>query len=159
MKIFIALSLLLLASQSLAEEKIQIRNVRFETAGEKVIVHYDLGGPSDWEYKVGITLRKENKKVFAYTPRYVSGDVGQGHFAGSDRQIVWDSRKEFTAGLDTSDFYFEVSAEPVEHGGMGVWIGVGAAVIAGGGIAAILLSKNHEEPPSVFPGPPGRPPQ
>src|SRR5436190_8265263 len=100
-----------------AGEKPEIANVRFESVNDKVIVHYDLSGPQDIEYKIGLFLKRDTRKTFAYTPKLVTGDIGQGHFAGRNRQIVWDAKKEFTAGLDSSDYYFEVSAEPVVSGG------------------------------------------
>ena len=143
-----------------ADERTQISNIRFETVDEKVIIYYDLNGPRDLEYQIKIILKRDSQKSFAYSPKLLTGDVGRGLFVGRSRKVVWDVKKEFAAGLEGSDYYFVVNAEPVGRGGnMVPWLGVGAVMLGGGVAAILLLSKDHDQPPpaSGFPGPPGRP--
>src|SRR6266850_5800090 len=90
------LALITLAvSAAAGEDRPQIRNIRFESADTQVTVYYDLDGPADQEFDVRIILRRENQKAFAYIPRLLTGDVGRGRFAGRNRKVVWEVKKEF----------------------------------------------------------------
>lgn len=158
--LLVCLMIVIAASLSRADEPMRVTNVRFTVDSGRVTIHYDLVAARDADVEIGLRLRRESERSFSYTPKLITGDIGHGKFAGIGRTIVWDSRKEFTAGLSGSDYYFEVTAEPAGRGGFPVpWIGLGAALV-GGGVAAVLLLRSDKEqpPPSTgFPGPPGRP--
>jgi hypothetical protein len=142
-----------------AADDIRVDKVRFEVVGKKVIISYDLVGPADTDCKILITLKSRGDPSFSYVPGSLTGDVGEGRFVGMGRQVVWDFSTEFPEGLRFEDYYFQVGAERVS-GGIGtiVWI-AGAALVAGGAAAYLLLSsKEATQPVDIgFPNPPGRP--
>ena len=145
-----------------AQEKIRVQNVRFEVAGTRVVVGYDLEGPADRDYIVKVILRREANQSFLHLPKTITGDVGEGRFVGKSKQAAWDILKEFPQGLDGDDFYFVVDVEVIKPGStLLYWIGGGAAVVGG----AVFLFKDTIFPPKSspatpeggFPKPAGRP--
>jgi len=158
------LALLLLFSVYVvsAQEKIRVQNVRFEVAGTRVVVGYDLEGPAGRDYIVKVILRREANQSFLHIPKMINGDVGEGRFVGKSKQVTWDILKEFPQGLDGDDFYFVVDVEMIKPGSnLLYWIGGGAAVVGG----AVFLFKDTIFPPKSspatpeggFPKPAGRP--
>ena len=158
----------------------RLTNVRFETKGSLITIQYDVvldersprmvnashKGMKDEipfsgdDLKVALILRKESDPQFSYTPEKVTGDVGIGHFLGKNMKILWDTGEEFPNGLEGSDYYFEVSGEPIARVSKGpyLWIGAGAALLAGSIVTYVILSGGEESPqPGGFPYPPGRP--
>jgi len=139
-------------------------NVRFTSAGDRVLIHYDLTAPADAELEISVRLRKESDPSFSYIPKNLSGDFGPGRYSGVNRTIEWGITKEFPSGLAGNDYFFEVTVRQMESGGFGSLplIGAGAAVL-GVGILALLLANNHGDSPAApapasgFPAPPGRP--
>ena len=89
------LALLLLFSVYVvsAQEKIRVQNVRFEVAGTRVVVGYDLEGPADRDYIVKVILRREAYQSFLHIPKTITGDVGEGRFVGKSKQVTWDILK------------------------------------------------------------------
>ncbi|HYQ86218.1 MAG TPA: hypothetical protein VES59_03140 [Bacteroidota bacterium] len=158
----VVLSLLLQTVSWAGGDDIRAINVKFTSSENQIVIHYDLLAPADAKLEVSVRLRKESDRAFIYTPGSLTGDVGPGIPPGLGKTIQWDIAKEFPQGLAGSDYFFEVNLSGGEEsGGSAVltWIGAGAAVL-GAGILAIVLSKNHSEPPppgSSFPAPPGRP--
>jgi hypothetical protein len=146
-------------SAARAGEDVSVRNVRFELSGQLIVVFYDLQGPEGGDYVVKLLLKRKQDPSFQYAPRSLTGDVGQGRFAGVNRQISWDIQKEFQEGLEGADYYFVVEAEMISSRTSILWyIGGGAAIIAG--VAAFLLGKGAETATAaadVFPKPIGRP--
>mgnify|MGYP006957774591 CR=1 FL=1 len=146
-------------SAARAGEDVSVRNVRFEMSGQLINVFYDLQGPEGEDYIIKLLLKRKQDPSFQYLPRSLTGDVGQGRFAGNKRQITWDIQKEFQEGLEGSDFYFVVEVEMISSRTSVLWyIGGGAAIIAGA--AALLLGKQAETGTAaadVFPKPIGRP--
>ncbi|TLY29940.1 MAG: hypothetical protein E6K56_07575 [Ignavibacteria bacterium] len=159
----VILSLLLKTVSWADDDDIRAINVKFTSSENQIVIHYDLLGPSDAKPEVTVRLKKESDRAFIYTPKNLTGDVGMGIPPGLGKAIQWDIAKEFPQGLAGSDYYFEVNLNGGEQSGGGsaalTWIGAGAAVL-GAGILAVVLAKNHSEPPpqgSSFPAPPGRP--
>jgi hypothetical protein len=146
-------------SAARAGEDVSVRNVRFEMSGQLINVFYDLQGPEGENYSVRLLLKRRQDPAFQYAPRSLTGDVGQGHFAGNKRQITWDIQKEFKEGLEGADFYFVVEVEMISSRTSILWyIGGGAAIVAGA--AVLLLGKGAQSgtaAPDVFPKPIGRP--
>jgi hypothetical protein len=144
-------------ARGLTDEQIKARNIRYQVEGTMVIVRFDLDGPQDREY--AIKLKREQNQSFLHVPRATTGDIGEGRFAGKDRQINWDIFKEFPEGLDGNDYYFVVEVELLSRGMSPLWyVGGGLAIL--GGAAALLLGKSSPASPATtesFPKPIGRP--
>ncbi len=145
-----------------------VQNVRASKQGPQVTILYSLGGEPGRSYTVTVTLKREQDESFAYSPKKVTGDVGEDVTPGTNKKMVWDLSDEYPTGLAGSDFYFVVDAEGQKTGGgisPLVWIGGAAAV--GGAAAILLLSKKSSgsgssgttPPPTSaeFPAEPGRP--
>lgn len=138
----------------------EVTDVRFTVSGLTVIVEYDLQGDSAAKYAVSLMLRKRSDPSFRYSPKALSGDVGLGRYAGSDRKIVWDMSREFPQGLQGTGYYFVVNAEQVEsHHSTGIlgWIGAGAVAVAAVVTYAIVMHNGGPTSPATYPAPPGRP--
>ncbi|OGU33795.1 MAG: hypothetical protein A2068_10985 [Ignavibacteria bacterium GWB2_35_6b] len=147
-------------SQSLSNNNSEdiVENVNYTISNGDVFVKYDLLGDSDQLYKVSVVLKSESSKDLTYTPRAVSGDIGEGHFAGKNKQIVWKIKNDFPNGLPGDDFYFVVQAEKInESSNIIMWAGIGVAAVAAA-ITYIIVGGNESgNPGSSFPPPPGRP--
>ena len=141
-----------------AADKIWVKNVRFEPFAGEVIIYYDLIAPIGKEYKISVLLRRDRYPSFSLKPKMLSGNIGKGHFAGRNRQIIWEISRELPRRLEGSDYHFVVNAEMVSGSKSLFWIGTSTAVLSAGGIAAylFLFKKNGD---SAWPVPPGRPPQ
>ena len=144
------------------ESTTEVRNVRFEVAGQLVYVYYDLIGVATRVHRITLTLRREGDPTYVYRPVNLVGDIGTIVFPGQERRITWDFTKEFPNGLTGNDYYFVVEAAWESEEGISplVWIGGGAALV--GGVLAIVLlsggsSDNGGGGSTSFPQPPGRP--
>src|SRR6185503_15067613 len=84
---------------------IPVENVNFEMSGGEVLIRYDLKAPTDETYHVALVLKRESDPSFEYSPVGVSGDVGSGVFAGTQRRIQWVLAEEFPQGLKGEDYY------------------------------------------------------
>jgi len=152
-------SLILFCSANLlAQEKI---DATFEASEGKIFIYYEFKGDPDKEFNIEVTLRRTSVPSFKLTPLQMTGDVGEGKFAGRQRTIVWRLKPEEETILDGDDFYFQVTAEPLEGGGIPWYVFAGGAAV-GGGVAAILLLNKKDTgtggtTSTSFPSPPGRP--
>jgi hypothetical protein len=146
-------------ARSVTDEQIRTQNVRFQVVGTKIIIRFDLEGPQDRDYTIKLTLKREQNQSFVHIPRAAAGDIGEGRFAGKDRQISWDILKEFSDGLEGNDYYFVIEVELISRGMSPLWyVGGGLAIV--GGVAAFLLGKTAPASPAAtesFPKPIGRP--
>ena len=153
-------SFILFCSSNLyAQEKI---NATFEASEGKIFIYYQFKGDPDQDFNVEVTLRRTSVPSFKLTPSEMTGDVGEGKFAGRQRTVVWRLKPEEEAMLEGEDFYFEVTAEPIEQGGGGIpwWVYAGGVAVGGGVAAILLLNKKDEGGGSTstnLPNPPGRP--
>jgi hypothetical protein len=144
-------------------EAYSVENVRASKKGQQVQVLYNLSGETGKAYSITVTLRREGDITYKYSPKNVSGDVGDGVTPGTDRKILWDPAEEFPEGMSGDDYYFLVEAEP-PGGGISPLVWVGGAVVAGGAAVLLLGSKKGSDgstttPPAAtgFPAEPGRP--
>jgi hypothetical protein len=146
------------------QEKPVVQNVRLEFEQDIAIITYDLIAQSGETYDVVASLTKEGDPNFRILVKSATGDIGRGKYAGLQRRIQWewkkDLPKDFAGGPEYS---IEVTASHIEEGGGGSWVYyvLGAAVI-GGGAAALLGAKKGggETSTSSSPlpsTPPGRP--
>lgn len=156
-----AVLLVQLALPALADEAVDVRNVRFEVRGELVYVYFDLLGDAQKAHRVNLYLRRESEPTFVYRPQNVTGEAGTIVFPASGKRITWEFTKEFPEGLQGSDYYFEVEAEAPETSGVSPWVFIGGGVALIGGVVALVLAGGGDEappPPATgFPQPPGRP--
>lgn len=164
--IFLTMTLLLTISVSAAySDEIEqpagiVSGVRFAVSGLQVTIRYDLRGDRNEKYKVSLVLRRRSDPSFRYLPKELSGDIGLGRYAGTDRKIVWNMRNEFPQGLQGNDFYFVVNANEVERkrsAGILTWIGAGAVAVAAVVTYLMVMHSGSPTSPASFPIPPGRP--
>jgi len=123
-------------------DNVKVVNVRFEIVGTRIVV------------------RRERNQSFLHIPRSVAGEIGEGRYAGQNRQVTWDFLKEFPQGLEGDDYYFVIEVEIVSSGISPLWyIGGGLGIV--GGVVGYVLSKGGSEAATpaleVFPKPIGRP--
>ncbi|GJQ31199.1 MAG: hypothetical protein HBSAPP04_00380 [Ignavibacteriaceae bacterium] len=152
----IIISLLLLQEANFAQEKVE---ANFEVKDNSIYIYFKFEGDPDDEYKVNVKLRRGQNVDFAYEPKSLKGDIGEGYFAQKMCTIIWELLDSETQQFaDGDDFYFEVSIEEVGISPWYYYIG-SAALLGGGTIAAILLGGKSQEETSTtkLPSPPARP--
>jgi hypothetical protein len=147
------------SAQSLKSTSV-VTNVHFAVSGLRVTVSYDLQGEPNATYNVAMMLKSRSDPTFGYEPKALSGDVGLGKYAGTDREIVWDMSKEFPQGLQGSGYYFVVDAREVSPGhstSILTWLGAGAVAVAAVITYVIVTRNGGPTSPASYPNPPGRP--
>jgi hypothetical protein len=154
------LTILSLNGQSYAQstsDEIQPTNVKWTVKNEVIVVNYDLPGSPDVKYGLNVIMKRESDSSFGAVPISVEGDIGDGYFAGTNKEIRWYYRRDFPQGLQGEDYYFEIHVKPVaKDNSLLYYIGGGVAVAAG--IVALLVHKNPgSPPPTELPFPPVRP--
>ncbi len=138
------------------EKQSLVTNVRHTKTDSSISIKYDLSGVLSSNYHVTLVLLSKDDNSFRYTPKKLTGDIGDEIYAGESKTITWDTKSEFPDGLTSSAYYFSVQAEEDTSSSISPWVWVGGAVVVGG--AVLLLSKKtQDEVPNVFPAPPGRP--
>jgi hypothetical protein len=139
-----------------------VRNTHLEIEKDIAIITYDLVAKFGETYEVIAVLVKEGDPKFRIPLKSATGDIGEGKFAGNNRRIQWDFRKDlpkdFTGGPEYS---VEVTAKLVEEGG-GSWVYyiLGGALIAGGVVVLVGGKKSGEQSTVSTPlpsTPPGKP--
>lgn len=145
MRTFISISLLVflfcpVSGQTQSNLPYNIISVE-PSEGVYIITYYNnpVGDEPDADYEVSVRLLRESAKDFSMPMKFVSGDVGDGHFVGSALKISWDYKRQFPQGIPYDDIVFELTV--VKDTGGGGWLYyVGGAAVLGGG-AAVLLGK------------------
>jgi hypothetical protein len=140
---------------SFAQENI---DVSFESKEDKIYIYYTLDANLNDEYEINVVLKRTSVPSFEYVPENVSGDIGIGKYAGSQKTIIWQVSESEMEMFDGDDFYFEIDAVKIDDGGgipWYVWVGG----LAAGGIAAVvvLLGGDDEGESTEFAQPPARP--
>ncbi|HEX2869109.1 MAG TPA: hypothetical protein VHO03_18855 [Ignavibacteriales bacterium] len=143
-----------------AQEKVTVAS---EASEGKVTVYYELKADPSKEYKINLLLKRTSQPSFTYIPENLEGDIDEGKFASGRRKITWRlSSREKSMFSGGDDFYFEVTARPVEAGTAWYYY-VGAALVAGGAAAAIVTWNSQGgdsgggQTNQSLPTPPGRP--
>ncbi len=133
-------------------------NVKWTTRGDLIIVNYDCAVSPDTKVAVGVVMKKENDSTFTATPETVEGDVGEGYFGGTNREIRWYYRRDYPQGFQGEGYFFEIQVQTVGTPMTWLYYVIGGAAVTGG-IIALLVSKNQNTvTPSVeLPLPPDRP--
>jgi hypothetical protein len=158
---FIVILILITNEGTFSQGKIQASH---EYSEGKITIYYEFQGDQNKIYEVMIKLKRTSDSDFEIIPDALSGDVGEGKFAGKKNRIVWVINEEEAAQLEGEDFYFDIIAEEiVEGGGIPWYIFAGGAALAGGTAAILLLGGTDngetttDQPSSGFPTPPARP--
>jgi hypothetical protein len=152
----------LLDLPAVAQEKIKdeqrISNIRWTTKDEVIVINYDLKGSPDDKYVVDIKMKKDNDASFAIVPITISGDVGEGPYAGTNREIQWYYRRDYPQGFQGEGYYFEIHVRTISHQDMMLYYILGGAALAGGIIAIAVTRGQNTTPPTLeLPTPPARP--
>jgi len=142
----------------LCAENISVSNVRFQVAENKIIITYDLIGSPAETYMINVMLKRKQVPAYQVVPKSVTGDIGEGKYGGTGRQISWDILRDHPGGLEGDDYYFHIEATMIPKGSYLLYYIGGSAVVAGA--AAYLLFFNKTTAPQqqwTFPQPIGRP--
>ena len=148
----------LVPSLALCGESISVSNVQFAVSENKILITYDLIGSPDESYMITVTLRRKQVSSYQYVPKSVTGDIGEGKYSGTGRQISWDILRDYPDGLDGDDYYFRIEATMIPKSSYLLYYIGGGAVVAGA--AAYLLFFNNtgtQQQQWTFPQPIGRP--
>jgi hypothetical protein len=147
----------LAAAFAISAEDVSVKNVRFEVSGNKILITYDLTGPSDKTYMIKVTLKRRQIPAYEYVPIYVAGDVGERKISGTGRQISWDMLRDFPNGLEGDDYYFRVEATMISQGSSFLYYFGGGAAVVGAAAYFLLGKKTETVVEGNFPQPSGRP--
>ena len=145
------------------QDKPRVQNVNLEIRQEIAIITYDLVSSDTDTYEISAALLKEGDSRFRIPIRSATGDIGQGKFGGTKRQIQWEWRKDLPKDFKGgSEYSVEVSATRIEGGGGSSWLYyvLGGALIAGGVVVLVGGKKSGDQSVSTAPlpsTPPGRP--
>jgi hypothetical protein len=155
----IIISLFLLNQKVFSQGKIQ---ATFDYSDGKIFIYYEFQGDKTKDFEIGVKLKRTSDPGFLVIPAKLTGDVGEGKFAGKKNKIIWELNPDEAAMLEGEDFYFDVTALEISKGeGIPWYYFAGGAALAGGTAAILLLgnkdSNETSTPPSSFPTPPVRP--
>jgi hypothetical protein len=145
-------------AQGAASDTAGVKNVKWSINNDVVTINYDLAGSPGDKFAVRIIMKKENDPSVNVVPKAVEGDIGEGFFAGTNREIRWYFRNELPQGLAGEGYFFEIHTQVVGSETNWMYYALGAAVA--GGVVALIVGKNSGSgpPPAVeLPLPPGRP--
>ena len=132
----------------------------FDYSDGKIFIFYEFQGDRNKDFEVTVKLKRTSDPSFEIIPSQLSGDVGEGKFAGKKNKVTWVLNEDEESQLEGEDFYFDVTALEIEQGGGIPWyVFAGGAALAGGTAAILLLGKKDSDgttpPPSGgFPRPP-----
>ncbi len=139
------------------DEEVQGTNIRWTVRDDVIIINYDLLESMDTKYRVDVIMKREGDEAFAAIPLTVEGDIGEGFFAGKNREIRWYYRRDYPSGFQGAGYFFEFRIEKTGEDNTMLYYALGAAAIAGG-ILAFIVGGSQEDPPVVgIPEPPPRP--
>jgi hypothetical protein len=117
------------------QDEVQGTNIRWEVKDEVIIITYDLLEANDIKYRVNVIMKREGEEAFAAVPLTMEGDVGEGFFAGRNREIRWYYRRDYPSGFQGAGYYFELRVEKIGEDNSTLYYLLGAGAIAGGVLA------------------------
>ncbi len=145
------------AGESLPED-VKSSNVRWVTKGDVIVINYDLMAPTDGRYQIDIIMKNDKDPSFSVAPKTVEGDIGEGPFAGANREIRWYFRQDYPRGFEGEGYYFEIRVNPVRQQSNLLYYLLGGAAVAGGAILLLAgKSSSTTNGNTDLPMPPGRP--
>src|SRR5262245_22658949 len=112
----IAAALLHLGAQTDGAGALFAPILRTERASAGVVrIVYDLNGAAGTLFTVSLEVSNDGGQSFAVRAAALTGDIGPGVSAGSQKTIVWDSTKDVD-DLQLDRFVFRVVASPATAG-------------------------------------------
>lgn len=134
-----------------------INGAKVEIQPDALVIVYNLSGSPKDEYEVTLKIKSRVNKDYVYEPQLLSGDVGEGSFAGSGRKIIWKVNDELPGGFDTEGLYFELNAEILGDSDWLWW--TGGILVAGVAAYFLFVKKTGESTTTTIeiPTPPIRP--
>ena len=140
-----------------ADDEVKGTNIRWTVKDDVIVINYDLLESVDIKYRVDLVMKREGDEAFAAIPLTVEGDIGEGFFAGKNREVRWYYRRDYPQGFQGAGYYFEFRIEKIGEDNTLLYYALGAAAIAGG-VIAFIVGGSQETPPTVgIPDPPARP--
>jgi hypothetical protein len=148
-----------LAARMKEGNEAKVANVRWATKNDILVVNYDLNGPSDSKYEIDIVMKNERDPDFSVIPTAVDGDIGQGAFAGANREIRWYYRHDYPKGFEGEGYYIEIHVKTVTDQSNLLYYIVGGAALTGGLIALVVGKGQSSTGNGIhdLPMPPARP--
>ncbi len=141
-----------------APEDVRSSNVRWVTKEDVIIINYDLFGTPDSRYAIDVVMKNEKDPTFSIVPKTVEGDIGEGTFAGANREIRWYFRQDYPRGFEGEGYYFEIHVKTVGQQSNLLYYLIGGAALAGGAILLLTgKSSSSTNGSTDLPMPPARP--
>jgi len=141
------------------EQEIRLEKINPTSDGDAVVITYDLIAPNDKKYEVRLVMQRESDRGFQFIPKTVSGDAGEGKFAGKGREIRWSYKLDAPKGFQGDDYYFILAVK--KAGGSKGWLYFTLTTAAAGGAVYAFKDKifppDTPLPPTELPAPPERP--
>ncbi len=139
-------------------EDVKSSNVRWVTKGDVIVINYDLLASMDSRYQIDVIMKNDRDASFSVVPKTVEGDIGEGPFAGANREIRWYFRQDYPRGFEGEGYYFEIHVQPVRQQSNLLYYVLGGAAVAGGMIFLLAgKSSGTTNGNTDLPMPPGRP--
>lgn len=143
-------------SKNQSDESPVITNVKWVIKSDIIILTYDLLGSADNKYEVSVVMKKEDDPEFNIKPLTIEGDIGEGYYAGKNKEIRWYYRRDFPQGFSKEGYFFEIYVKPVATSKTWLYYVLGGIAVTAG-IVAIITTKGEEAKPKELPYPPTRP--
>lgn len=137
-------------------QEVKVQNVDYVVADSTIEISYTLQGDPSKKYVVDVELKRSSNAAFSIIPQAVTGDVGKGKFTGSNRKIIWKYLSDYHPDANASDYYFNITAEPVKRSKWYYWAG-GAAIVAAVAILVLMSGGSDDPATSGLPLPPAHP--
>jgi len=158
--VFFTLVFLFCSRAIILPQSIKVVEIKSDIQKDIVTIYYNIKNTEGYNLQIDLLLKKKSDPSFKYQPKYVSGDIGEGRFNGQNR-IIWNKNKEKIPIIDFNDYYFDLDIKVIsKSSNKWLWIGAGAAILAGGTTLYFLLKKDKNETIQTelsMPQPPGRP--
>lgn len=132
---------------NLSSQQLDVKNVRFESNGKIVKIHYGLIGEPGKQYKISLLLSDDKGYSYKIRPKTMTGDIGKNITAGENKEIQWYLFRDFPDGLSGKNFVFAVDAK-IQKGKKWPYYVIGTGVAAGAAIL-YLSQKQKEETPTT----------
>lgn len=146
-----------LFSQNRSDESPVITNVEWVTKSDVITIKYDLLGSTKYKYAIDVVMKKEDDPTFNIIPLTIEGDIGEGYYAGENKEIRWYYRRDHPQGFSKDGYYFEIFVKQVPESKTWLYYVLGGVATTAGIVALIISKGAGDEKPKELPYPPTRP--